>query len=100
MLHKKLNTFSYFYAVFQYMGELGASFEVYRNDELTVEDVKRYYHNRYFISLRISIYHEIIVFWGIRGSMLTYFNYFTDLQIYRKNPRGILISPGPGECFL
>nr|CAD1833817.1 unnamed protein product [Ananas comosus var. bracteatus] len=25
----------------QYIGELGASFEEYRNDELTVEDVKR-----------------------------------------------------------
>ncbi|EEE61138.1 hypothetical protein OsJ_15081 [Oryza sativa Japonica Group] len=37
------------------MGELGLNFEVYRNDELTIEDVKR------------------------------------------KNPRGILISPGPGE---
>jgi anthranilate synthase component 2 len=37
------------------MGELGLNFEVYRNDELTIEDVRR------------------------------------------KNPRGILISPGPGE---
>lgn len=26
----------------QYMGELGLNFEVYRNDELTIEDVKRY----------------------------------------------------------
>jgi anthranilate synthase component 2 len=41
--------------VLKYMGELGLNFEVYRNDELTIEDVKR------------------------------------------KNPRGILISPGPGE---
>ncbi|TVU14146.1 hypothetical protein EJB05_37593, partial [Eragrostis curvula] len=41
--------------VVKYMGELGLNFEVYRNDELTIEDVKR------------------------------------------KNPRGILISPGPGE---
>ncbi|GJN27360.1 hypothetical protein PR202_gb15378 [Eleusine coracana subsp. coracana] len=41
--------------VMKYMGELGLNFEVYRNDELTIEDVKR------------------------------------------KNPRGILISPGPGE---
>ncbi|OAY79258.1 Anthranilate synthase beta subunit 1, chloroplastic [Ananas comosus] len=45
---------SFTYNLCQYMGELGAYFEVYRNDELTVEDVKR------------------------------------------KNPRGILISPGPG----
>uniref|UniRef100_A0A8R7TQW2 anthranilate synthase n=2 Tax=Triticum urartu TaxID=4572 RepID=A0A8R7TQW2_TRIUA len=37
------------------MGELGVHFEVYRNDELTIEDVKR------------------------------------------MKPRGILISPGPGE---
>jgi hypothetical protein len=26
----------------KYMGELGLNFEVYRNDELTIEDVKRY----------------------------------------------------------
>ena len=26
----------------QYMGELGVHFEVYRNDELTIEEVKRY----------------------------------------------------------
>ena len=26
----------------QYMGELGLDFEVYRNDELTIEEVKRY----------------------------------------------------------
>ncbi|ONK67008.1 uncharacterized protein A4U43_C06F14500 [Asparagus officinalis] len=38
----------------KYMGEIGANFEVYRNDELTVEELKR------------------------------------------KNPRGVLISPGPG----
>uniref|UniRef100_A0A8R7PGT7 anthranilate synthase n=1 Tax=Triticum urartu TaxID=4572 RepID=A0A8R7PGT7_TRIUA len=38
-----------------YMGELGLNFEVYRNDELTIEEVKR------------------------------------------MKPRGILISPGPGE---
>lgn len=46
---------SFTYNLCQYMGELGLNFEVYRNDELTVEDVKR------------------------------------------MNPRGILISPGPGE---
>ncbi|CAO2042577.1 unnamed protein product [Urochloa humidicola] len=46
---------SFTYNLCQYMGELGLNFEVYRNDELTIEDVKR------------------------------------------KNPRGILISPGPGE---
>ncbi|KAK2996586.1 hypothetical protein RJ639_025027 [Escallonia herrerae] len=40
--------------VILYMGELGCNFEVYRNDELTVDELKR------------------------------------------KNPRGILISPGPG----
>ncbi|KAF8703361.1 hypothetical protein HU200_032159 [Digitaria exilis] len=45
---------SFTYNLCQYMGELGLNFEVYRNDELTIEDVKR------------------------------------------KNPRGILISPGPG----
>ncbi|CAH8362117.1 unnamed protein product [Eruca vesicaria subsp. sativa] len=39
------------------MGELGCHFEVYRNDELTVEELKS------------------------------------------KNPRGVLISPGPGTCF-
>ncbi|PRQ36164.1 putative anthranilate synthase [Rosa chinensis] len=38
----------------KYMGELGCHFEVYRNDELTVDELKR------------------------------------------KNPRGVLISPGPG----
>lgn len=46
---------SFTYNLCQYMGELGCHFEVYRNDELTVEELKR------------------------------------------KNPRGILISPGPGE---
>lgn len=45
---------SFTYNLCQYMGELGANFEVYRNDELTVEEIKM------------------------------------------KNPRGILISPGPG----
>lgn len=45
---------SFTYNLCQYMGEIGANFEVYRNDELTVEELKR------------------------------------------KNPRGILISPGPG----
>ncbi|GLT90616.1 hypothetical protein SLE2022_085390 [Rubroshorea leprosula] len=45
---------SFTYNLCQYMGELGCRFEVYRNDELTVEELKR------------------------------------------KNPRGILISPGPG----
>jgi hypothetical protein len=29
--------------VLKYMGELGLNFEVYRNDELTIEDVKRYF---------------------------------------------------------
>ncbi|XVF02990.1 hypothetical protein REPUB_Repub04eG0222100 [Reevesia pubescens] len=45
---------SFTYNLCQYMGELGCHFEVYRNDELTVEELKR------------------------------------------KNPRGVLISPGPG----
>ncbi|KAH6792659.1 anthranilate synthase beta subunit 1 [Perilla frutescens var. hirtella] len=45
---------SFTYNLCQYMGELGCEFEVYRNDELTVDDLKK------------------------------------------KNPRGILISPGPG----
>ncbi|XP_073010880.1 anthranilate synthase beta subunit 2, chloroplastic-like [Typha latifolia] len=45
---------SFTYNLCQYMGELGANFEVYRNDELTVEELRR------------------------------------------MNPRGILISPGPG----
>lgn len=45
---------SFTYNLCQYMGELGFHFEVYRNDELTVEELKR------------------------------------------KNPRGVLISPGPG----
>ncbi|CAI0459315.1 unnamed protein product [Linum tenue] len=45
---------SFTYNLCQYMGELGCEFEVYRNDELTVEELKR------------------------------------------KNPRGVLISPGPG----
>ncbi|XP_049346955.1 anthranilate synthase beta subunit 2, chloroplastic-like [Solanum verrucosum] len=45
---------SFTYNLCQYMGELGCSFEVYRNDELTVDELKK------------------------------------------KNPRGILISPGPG----
>ncbi|XP_020104937.1 anthranilate synthase beta subunit 2, chloroplastic-like [Ananas comosus] len=45
---------SFTYNLCQYMGDLGASFEVYRNDEITVEEIKR------------------------------------------KQPRGILISPGPG----
>ncbi|RDX67391.1 Anthranilate synthase beta subunit 1, chloroplastic, partial [Mucuna pruriens] len=45
---------SFTYNLCQYMGELGFYFEVYRNDELTVEELKR------------------------------------------KNPRGVLISPGPG----
>ncbi|KAE8707305.1 Anthranilate synthase beta subunit 1 [Hibiscus syriacus] len=45
---------SFTYNLCQYMGELGYYFEVYRNDELTVEELKR------------------------------------------KNPRGVLISPGPG----
>ncbi|XP_008220942.1 PREDICTED: anthranilate synthase beta subunit 1, chloroplastic-like isoform X2 [Prunus mume] len=45
---------SFTYNLCQYMGELGCLFEVYRNDELTVDELKR------------------------------------------KNPRGVLISPGPG----
>uniref|UniRef100_A0A224X405 anthranilate synthase n=1 Tax=Hypericum perforatum TaxID=65561 RepID=A0A224X405_HYPPE len=45
---------SFTYNLCQYMGELGCHFEVYRNDELTVEELKR------------------------------------------KEPRGVLISPGPG----
>ncbi|XP_030959828.1 anthranilate synthase beta subunit 2, chloroplastic-like [Quercus lobata] len=45
---------SFTYNLCQYMGELGCFFEVYRNDEITVEELKR------------------------------------------MNPRGILISPGPG----
>uniref|UniRef100_A0A1J3EG15 anthranilate synthase n=1 Tax=Noccaea caerulescens TaxID=107243 RepID=A0A1J3EG15_NOCCA len=45
---------SFTYNLCQYMGELGCEFEVYRNDELTVEELKS------------------------------------------KNPRGVLISPGPG----
>ncbi|KAF5740708.1 anthranilate synthase beta subunit 1 chloroplastic-like isoform X2 [Tripterygium wilfordii] len=45
---------SFTYNLCQYLGELGMYFEVYRNDELTVEELKR------------------------------------------KNPRGVLISPGPG----
>lgn len=45
---------SFTYNLCQYLGDLGASFEVCRNDELTVEEVRK------------------------------------------KNPRGILISPGPG----
>ncbi|KAK9276713.1 hypothetical protein L1049_006249 [Liquidambar formosana] len=45
---------SFTYNLCQYMGELGCDFEVYRNDELTVEELKM------------------------------------------KNPRGVLISPGPG----
>ncbi|KAF5795348.1 putative anthranilate synthase [Helianthus annuus] len=45
---------SFTYNLCQYMGELGCNFEVYRNDELTVDELKK------------------------------------------KNPRGILISPGPG----
>ncbi|GAA0173547.1 hypothetical protein LIER_27139 [Lithospermum erythrorhizon] len=45
---------SFTYNLCQYMGELGCNFVVYRNDELTVDELKK------------------------------------------KNPRGILISPGPG----
>ncbi|CAL5391773.1 unnamed protein product [Camellia sinensis] len=45
---------SFTYNLCQYMGELGCNFEVYRNDELTVDELKK------------------------------------------KNPRGVLISPGPG----
>lgn len=45
---------SFTYNLCQYMGELGCNFEVYRNDELTVDELRK------------------------------------------KNPRGILISPGPG----
>lgn len=45
---------SFTYNLCQYIGELGFNFEVYRNDELTLDELKR------------------------------------------KNPRGILISPGPG----
>ncbi|KAL1535080.1 Ankyrin repeat and SOCS box protein 2 [Salvia divinorum] len=45
---------SFTYNLCQYMGELGCEFEVYRNDELTVDELRE------------------------------------------KNPRGILISPGPG----
>ncbi|KAL8520826.1 hypothetical protein ACS0TY_011399 [Phlomoides rotata] len=45
---------SFTYNLCQYMGELGCEFEVYRNDELTIDELKE------------------------------------------KNPRGILISPGPG----
>ncbi|KAI3817093.1 hypothetical protein L1987_10880 [Smallanthus sonchifolius] len=50
-----VNYDSFTYNLCQYMGELGCNFEVYRNDELTVDELKK------------------------------------------KNPRGILISPGPGK---
>ncbi|XP_042501620.1 anthranilate synthase beta subunit 1, chloroplastic-like isoform X2 [Macadamia integrifolia] len=46
---------SFTYNLCQYIGGLGCKFEVYRNDELTVEELKK------------------------------------------KNPRGVLISPGPGK---
>ncbi|KAG5531995.1 hypothetical protein RHGRI_026571 [Rhododendron griersonianum] len=49
---------SFTYNLCQYMGELGCDFEVYRNDELTVDELKK------------------------------------------KNPRGVLISPGPGKKCL
>ncbi|PKU79887.1 Anthranilate synthase component II [Dendrobium catenatum] len=45
---------SFTYNLCQYIGELGTNFKVYRNDELTVDEIRR------------------------------------------MNPRGILISPGPG----
>ncbi|MCL7022724.1 hypothetical protein MKW94_013168 [Papaver nudicaule] len=45
---------SFTYNLCQYMGEMGCAIEVYRNDELTIEELKK------------------------------------------RNPRGILISPGPG----
>ncbi|KAL9240096.1 hypothetical protein vseg_014354 [Gypsophila vaccaria] len=45
---------SFTYNLCQYVGELGTNFEVYRNDEISMDDLKR------------------------------------------KNPKGILISPGPG----
>ncbi|CAN6466717.1 unnamed protein product [Victoria cruziana] len=45
---------SFTYNLYQYLGELGTDCEVYRNDEVTVEEIRR------------------------------------------KNPRGILVSPGPG----
>ncbi|CAL5427890.1 unnamed protein product [Camellia sinensis] len=48
------DSFTYNLCQEMYMGELGCNFEVYRNDELTVDELKK------------------------------------------KNPRGVLISPGPG----
>lgn len=45
---------SFTYNLCQYMGELGVNFEVYRNDDISMDELKR------------------------------------------KNPRGVLISPGPG----
>jgi hypothetical protein len=42
----------------KYMGELGLNFEVYRNDELTIEDVKRYIYG----SLRTFFIFSVDVF--------------------------------------
>ncbi|CAL9124609.1 unnamed protein product [Musa acuminata var. zebrina] len=56
-------------SVLKYLGELGVHFEVYRNDELTVEDIKRHV-NPFYLIFHCS--NRLI------------------------NPRGILISPGPG----
>lgn len=36
-------------SVLKYLGELGVHFEVYRNDELTVEDIKRHVNPFYLI---------------------------------------------------
>ncbi|THU61707.1 hypothetical protein C4D60_Mb07t26150 [Musa balbisiana] len=60
---------SFTYNLCQYLGELGVHFEVYRNDELTVEDIKRHV-NPFYLIFHCS--NRLI------------------------NPRGILISPGPG----
>lgn len=60
---------SFTYNLCQYMGELGCNFEVYRNDELTVDELKKkiqgecLYH-RDQVHLKIQEYHYKL-YWNL-----------------------------------
>jgi hypothetical protein len=74
------------------MGELGLNFKVYRNDELTVEDIERY---KFFLSLSLNIFtNQSIIPYLFRKFIKNTSHHF------RMNASGILISPGPGQLVV
>ncbi|WVZ60290.1 hypothetical protein U9M48_010335 [Paspalum notatum var. saurae] len=75
---------SFTYNLCQYMGEVGANFEVYRNDEITVEEIKK------LVTFLYKVPHAYMFrFLLIKSPAVC-------CLLYRISPRGILISPGPG----